>query len=256
MGNLLNGKNIIIMGLRNKWSIAYGIAKIAKDEGANLIFTCQSEREIKDTEEMVASLGDFPIYQCDISFDEQIDELFKELKDRFGVIHGVVHAVAHANAEDLRNDFVYTSRDGFAHAMDVSVYSLVAVCKRAKDIMTEGGSIITLSYMGAEKVFEGYNVMGVAKAALEASVRYLASDLGAYGIRVNALSAGAIKTLSAKGVKNFSSILNVVEEKAPLRKCISQEDIGKSALYFLSDLSSGVTGEITHVDNGFNIMGI
>jgi len=185
-----------------------------------------------------------------------IDNLFAAIKEKYGTIHGVVHSIAHANTEDLQNDFIYTSREGFAHAMDVSAYSLVAVSRRAKEIMTEGGSIITLTYMGSEKVFPGYNVMGVAKAALEASVRYLASDLGPSGIKVNAISAGPIKTLSAKGVKNFGSILDTVEEKAPLRRNVTTEDVGKTALYLLSDLSSGVTGEIIHVDSGYHIMGI
>ncbi|NLD47382.1 MAG: SDR family oxidoreductase, partial [Clostridiaceae bacterium] len=176
--------------------------------------------------------------------------------EKYGVIHGVVHSIAHTKTEDLQSDFVNTSRDGFAHALDISAYSLVAVSRRAKDIMTEGGSIVTLTYMGSEKVFSGYNVMAVAKAALETSVMYLASDLGPAGIRVNAISAGPIKTLSGKGVKSFGSILETVEAKSPLRRNITQEDLGKSALYFLSDLSSGVTGEILHVDSGFNIMGI
>jgi len=175
---------------------------------------------------------------------------------KYGVIHGVVHSIAHAFAEDIHNGFVNTSRNGFAHAMDVSAYSLVAVSRKARELMTEGGSIITLTYMGSEKVFTGYNVMGVAKAALEASVRYLAADLGVDGIRVNAISAGPIKTISAKGVKDFSSILNVVEERAPLKRGIDQDDVGGSALYLLSSLSKGVTGEIIHVDCGFNIMGI
>lgn len=256
MGTLLQNKNIVIMGLRNKWSIAYGIAQAAAGEGARLIFTCQTEREKEETEKLTAELGKFPVYICDISADENINTVFDAIKDACGVVHGVVHAIAHANPEDLNNDFVYTSREGFLHAMEVSAYSLVAVSRKAKELMTEGGSILTLTYMGAEKVFSGYNVMGVAKAALEASVRYLASDLGGSNIRVNAISAGPIKTMSARGVKNFNSILNVVEEKAPLKRCVTKEDIGMASLFYLSDLSAGVTGETTHVDNGFNIMGV
>ncbi|AUG57032.1 enoyl-ACP reductase FabI [Acetivibrio saccincola] len=252
MGNLLAGKNILVMGVRNKWSIAWGIVNAAINEGANIIITYQGEREKKGASE----LGADSIFQCDISSDQDIDNLFAAIKEKYGTIHGVVHSIAHANTEDLQNDFIYTSREGFAHAMDVSAYSLVAVSRRAKEIMTEGGSIITLTYMGSEKVFPGYNVMGVAKAALEASVRYLASDLGPSGIKVNAISAGPIKTLSAKGVKNFGSILDTVEEKAPLRRNVTTEDVGKTALYLLSDLSSGVTGEIIHVDSGYHIMGI
>lgn len=252
MGTLLSNKNILVMGVRNKWSIAWGIVKAAQEEGANIIITYQGERERPAAEE----LGGDSVFQCDISSDEDIDNLFKAIKEKYGVLHGVVHSIAHAKTEDLQTDFVNTSRDGFAHALDISAYSLVAVSRRAKDIMTEGGSIITLTYMGSEKVFNGYNVMGVAKAALEASVMYLASDLGPSGIRVNAISAGPIKTLSGKGVKSFGSILEAVEAKSPLRRNITQEDLGKSALYLLSDLASGVTGEILHVDCGFNIMGI
>lgn len=256
MGILLENKNVLIMGVRNKWSIAWGIAKAAHDNGANLIFTYQGEREREGAEELISLLKGSSIYQCDISSDVDIDNLFGELKQKHSAIHGVVHAIAHAKREDIHNGFINTSRDGFAHALDVSAYSLVAVSRKAKDLMTEGGSIITLTYMGAEKVFTGYNVMGVAKAALEASVRYLAADLGPLGIRVNAISAGPIKTISAKGVKDFSDILEVVEQKAPLRKGIDQDELGDSALYLLSRLSRGTTGEVIHVDCGYNIMGI
>lgn len=252
MGSLLANKNILIMGVRNKWSIAWGIVKAAQEEGARLILTYQGEREKASAEE----LGADAVFQCDISVDEDINNLFSAIKEKYGVLHGVVHSIAHANTEDLQNDFVYTSRQGFAHALDVSAYSLVAVSRGAKDLMTEGGSIITLTYMGSEKVLPNYNVMGVAKAALEASVRYLAADLGPSGIRVNAISAGPVKTLSAKGVKDFGSILDTVAVKAPMRKNITQEDLGRSALYLLSELSNGCTGEILHVDSGFNIMGI
>ncbi|TYQ16072.1 UNVERIFIED_CONTAM: enoyl-[acyl-carrier-protein] reductase [NADH] [Acetivibrio alkalicellulosi] len=252
MGSLLANKNILVMGVRNKWSIAWGIVESALKEGANIIITYQSEREKKGALE----LGGHSTFQCDISSDQDIDNLFHAIKEKYGVIHGLVHSIAHANTEDLQNDFIYTSREGFSHALDVSAYSLVAVSRRAKDLMSEGGSIITLTYMGSEKVFPGYNVMGVAKAALEASVRYLAHDLGPLGIRVNAISAGPIKTLSAKGVKDFGNILDTVEVKSPLRRNITQDDLGKSSLYFLSDLSSGLTGEVIHIDSGFHIMGI
>jgi enoyl-[acyl-carrier protein] reductase I len=256
MGVLLQNKNIVIMGLRNKWSIAWGIAQAAAAEGANLIFTCQSEREKEEAEKLTGELGKFPVYICDISDDGNIGGVFRTVRESCGVIHGLVHAIAHANPEDLSKDFVYTSREGFSHALNISVYSLVAVCREAMELMTEGGSILTLTYMGSEKVFSGYNVMGVAKAALECSVRYLASDLGGRNIRINAISAGPVKTMSARGVKNFSSILTAVDEKAPLRRCVTKEDIGRASLFFLSDLSSGVTGETTHVDCGFNIMGV
>lgn len=244
------------MGLRNRWSIAWGITQAAADEGANLIFTCQSEREKEETEKLTSELGAFSAYICDISSDDNINATFNAIKEKYGVLHGVVHAIAHANPEDLSDDFVYTSRAGFIHALDVSAYSLVAVSRKARELMTEGGGIVTLTYMGSEKVFSGYNVMGVAKAALEASVRYLASDLGGLNIRVNAISAGPVKTMSTRGVKNFGSILTVADEKAPLKRRVTIEDLGNAAVFYLSDLSSGITGEVTHVDCGFNIMGI
>jgi enoyl-[acyl-carrier protein] reductase I len=256
IGVLLQNKNIVIMGVRNKRSIAWGIAVAAAKEGANLIFTCQSEREKEETEELIATLGNFKVYQCDIATDGQIRNCFAAVKREYGVLHGLVHAIAHAKTEDLQNDFVYTSREGFAHAMDISAYSLVAVCREAKELMTEGGSIITLTYAGSVKVIKGYNVMGVAKAALEASVLYLANDLGPQGIQVNAISAGPVKTLSAKGVKGFGNILDVVEEKAPLRRKVTLEDLGNNAVYLLSHLSAGVTGEVIYVDCGFSTIGL
>lgn len=256
MGTLLTGKNILIMGLRNKWSIAWGIAKSANEEGANLIFTYLGEREKDAVAELAASLNSKAIFSCDVTSDEDIDRLFEELKQEYDVIHGLVHSIAFARTEDIQNGVVNTTRDGYALAMDISAYSLAAVANRAQKLMTQGGSIMTLTYMGSEKVFTGYNIMGVAKAALETEVRYLASDLGPQGIRVNALSAGPIKTLSAKGVKDFSSILDSADQKAPLRRRIDHEDIGGPAVFLLSDLSKAVTGEIIHVDCGLNIMGI
>ncbi|UWG97218.1 enoyl-ACP reductase [Dehalobacter sp. DCM] len=256
MSSLLAGKNILIMGLRNKWSIAWGIAKAARDQGANLIFTYLGEREKDAVAELAASLDSSAIYSCDVTSDNAIDHLFTALKQNYGVLHGVVHSIAFARAEDIQNGVVNTTRDGYALAMDISAYSLAAVAKRAQSLMTQGGSIITLTYMGSEKVFPGYNIMGVAKAALETEVRYLASDLGPQGIRVNAISAGPIKTLSAKGVKDFSSILDTADQKAPLRRRIDHEDIGGPAVFLLSELSRAVTGEIMHVDCGLNIMGI
>lgn len=256
MGNLLENRNIVIMGVRNKWSIAWGIAKAARREGANLIFSYQGEREKEGVEELSKELGNIPVIQCDVGSDSDLDAFFAEVKDKFGVIHGLVHGIAHAKREDIHNDFINTSRDGFAHAMNVSAYSLIAVSKRARDLMTQGGSIVTLTYMGSEKVFPGYNVMGAAKAALEACVRYLANDLGQSGIRMNAISAGAVKTISAKGVKDFSNILDLTEQKAPLRRGIDQDELGDAALFLLSELSRSITGEIMYVDCGYNIMGI
>lgn len=256
MEKLLSNKNILIMGLRNKWSIAWGIACAASREGARLIFTYQGEREREGVEQLVSEFEGAGLFQCDVSSDEDLDRLFKDLKSGVGILHGVIHAIAHAKREDIHNDFINTSRDGFAHALDVSAYSLVAVSRRAKELMPEGGSIITLSYMGAEKVFPGYNVMGVAKAALEASVRYLAHDLGPGGIRVNAISAGPIKTISARGIKDFGDIMEVAEQKSPLKKSVDQDELGDAALYLLSSLSRGMTGEVMYVDCGYNIMGI
>lgn len=256
MGSLLSNRNILIMGLRNKWSIAWGIAKSAKENGANLIFTYQGEREKEGAEELSALLDNASIFQCDISSDEDIDRLFADIKERYGTLHGLVHAIAHAKREDITNSFINTSRDGFAHALNISAYSLVAVSRKAKELMTEGGSIVTLTYMGSEKVFPGYNVMGVAKAALEASVRYLAYDLGPSGVRINAISAGPIKTISSKAIKDFGNIMDVFEEKAPLKGGLQQDELGDGALFLLSDLSRAITGEIMYVDCGYNIMGI
>lgn len=256
MGELLKGKNIVIMGVRNKWSIAWGIARAAYDEGARLIFTYQGDREKEGVDELAATLSGVETFQCDVSSDEELDSFFNTVKEKYGQLHGLVHGIAHAKREDIHNDFVFTSRDGFAHAMDVSAYSLIAVSRRAKELMTEGGSIVTLTYMGSEKVFPGYNVMGVAKAALEASVRYLANDLGKAGIRVNAISAGAVRTISAKGVKDFNSILDTTEERAPLKRRVDTEELGDTAMFLLSRLSRGITGEIMYVDCGYNIMGI
>ncbi len=256
LGNLLENRNIIIMGVRNKWSIAWGIAKAARREGANLIFSYQGEREKEGVEELAGELGNVPVFQCDVGSDSDLEGFFSTVKEQFGVIHGLVHGIAHAKREDIHNDFINTSRDGFAHALNVSAYSLIAVSRRARELMTEGGSIVTLTYMGSEKVFPGYNIMGVAKAALEASVRYLANDLGPADIRVNAISAGAVKTISAKGVKDFSTILDVTEQKAPMKKGVDQDELGDAALFLLSRLSRGITGEIMYVDKGYNIMGI
>jgi enoyl-[acyl-carrier protein] reductase I len=255
MGELLKGKNIIIMGVRNKWSIAWGIAAAAHGEGASLVFTYQGEREKAPVEELAAELGGVAAYQLDVTSDSDIDAFFGEVKKNYGVVHGLVHAIAFAKREDLQDSFVTTSRDGFALALDISAYSLVAVGRRAKELMTEGGSIVTLTYMGSEKAFTGYNVMGVAKAALEASVMYMANDMGPDGIRVNAISAGAVKTLSAKGVKDFGSMLELAREKSPLRKNVELSELGDTAVFLLSSMSKGITGEVIHVDSGMHIVG-
>lgn len=256
MGELLKGKNIIIMGVRNKWSIAWGIAVASHREGASLIFTYQGEREKDAVEQLAAELGAVSTFQLDVTSDSDIDTFFDVVKGQFGIMHGLVHGIAYAKREDLQDSFVNTSRDGFALALNVSAYSLVAVSRKVKELMTEGGSIVTLTYMGSEKVFTGYNVMGVAKAALETSVRYLANDLGPEDIRVNAISAGAVKTLSAKGVKDFGNMMELARQRAPLRRNVELSELGDTAVFLLSNMSKGTTGEVIHVDSGVNIMGI
>lgn len=257
MSDLLKGKNIIIMGVRNKWSIAWGIAQEAIKQGASIIFTYLGERELQSLKKLTADIGPIEAYPCDASKEEDIKDLFTNIKKKHDVIHGLVHSIAFAKAEDLRDTFINTSKDGFLTAMDISVYSFIAAIKEAKSLMTEGGSIITLTYGGGSaRVSPGYNVMGVAKAALEASVRYAAHELGPLDIRVNTISAGPIKTMSAKGVQNFSDILSVVEEKSFLKRNVTLEDLGRSAVYLLSDLSSGMTGETMYIDAGYNNMGV
>lgn len=253
----LQGKNIVVMGVANERSIAWGIAKRLFDVGANVIFTYRKERSKGKIEKQIANYTEHKtaIVECDVNSDESIAQAFTQIGEQFGVIHGIVHSVAFAHAEDLRNRFVETSRDGYAFAQDTSAYSLIAVAKAAKPYMTEGGSIVTMSYLGAERVLEGYNVMGVAKAALEASMRYLAADIGAENIRVNAISAGAIRTLAAKGVPSFNQILHKIEETAPLKRNTNQEEVADMTIVMLSHLSRGVTGETIYIDSGYNIMG-
>ncbi len=255
---LLKNKKILIMGIRNKWSIAWGAAKMAAENGAELIFTFMGEENREKVEELLAEVPYKKAYACDASDDGDIEKVFKQIKEDCGKIDGILHSIAHANTEDLRNDFIYTSKEGFAHANDVSAYSFVAVARIAKklDLLNENASLVSLTYYGSTKVLAGYNVMGVAKAALECSVRYLADNLGPQGIRVNAISAGPIKTLSAKGIKDFSSILDVVEEKAPLRRNVNAEEVGNAVVFMLSNMSSAITGQILYADSGYNIMGI
>ena len=256
---LLENKKILIMGIRNKWSIAYGIAKSAYENGAKLIFTFMGEDNRNKIEELVSDFAGSKCYCLNgASEDELVEECFKKIKEENGKVDGIVHAIAHANTEDLHNDFIYTSKEGFAHACDVSSYSFVLVARMAKqmDLLNENASLVTLTYHGSTKVLEGYNVMGVAKAALETSVRYLAENLGKESVRVNAVSAGPIKTLSAKGIKDFGSILNIVEEKAPLHKNVTTSQVGDVATFLLSGMSSCVTGHVLYADNGYNIMGV
>jgi enoyl-[acyl-carrier protein] reductase I len=252
----LKGKVAVVFGLANKRSIAWGIAQKLSEAGATLAICYQNERLKKEADALIPELKDAKAYQCDVSVDAEIDTLFATLKETYGTLHTVVHAVAFAPPAAIKNDFLLTTREDFRIAHDVSVYSLIAVSRAAVPLMTEGGSILTLTYYGSTKVFPNYNVMGVAKAALEATVRYLAASLGAKNIRVNAISAGPIKTLAARGIGDFSKILDAVTERAPLHRNVDQLEVGGAALFLASDLASGITGEITYVDCGFNITGL
>ena len=256
---MLKDKKILIMGIRNKWSIAYGIAKSAYENGAKLIFTYMGEENKDKIEELIAEFKGSKAYTLNgASEDEIVRKTFMKIKEENGKIDGIVHAIAHANTEDLHNEFITTSKEGYSHAVDVSAYSFVLAARTAKELelLNDNASLVTLTYHGSTKVLDGYNVMGVAKAALEASVRYLAENLGKYEIRVNAISAGPIKTLSAKGIKDFSSILKVVEEKAPIHKNVTTTQIGNVATFLLSNMSDSITGQVIYADNGYNIMGV
>ena len=255
---ILKDKTVLIMGIRNKWSIAYGAAKIAYEQGAKLCFTFMGEDSRDKVEALISEFEGAKAYECDASKDEAIEKMFQEVKNDYGKIDGLVHCIAHAFTEDLHNDFIETSKEGFAHANDTSAYSLVAIARIARnlEILNENASIVALTYHGSTKVLPGYNVMGVAKAALECSIRYLADNLGKDGIRVNAISAGPIKTLSSKGIKDFNSILTVVEEKAPLKRNVTKEEVGGAVAFMLSPLSGAVTGQVLYADNGYCIMGV
>jgi enoyl-[acyl-carrier protein] reductase I len=248
-------KTAVIFGLANKRSIAWAIAQKLHAAGWQLAITYQNERLEQEAHDLIGDLPGSTGFMCDLASDEQIAKTFEELKSKFGVLHGVVHSVAFANAEDLKNPFVNTSREGFRLALDISAYSLVAVSRAAAPLMTEGGGIVTMTYFGAEKVVPKYNVMGVAKAALEASVRYLANDLGPSRIRVNAISAGPIKTLAARGISGLSEMLKGHAERAPLKRNVDPAEVGETAAFLLSDGGSGITGETLYVDCGYNIMG-
>ncbi len=255
---ILKGKKILIMGVRNKWSIAWGAAQAATEQGAQVIFTHNATENMEKLNALINEIPGAKSYACDASTDESIKTALEAVKKDFGKIDGILHCIAHANTEDLRNDFIQTSREGFAHASDISAYSFVATARLAKelDLLNDGASLVALTYFGSEKTMDNYNVMGVAKAALEASIRYLSKDLGKNNMRVNAISAGPIKTLSAKGIKDFGTILDVVEERAPLKRNVTQLEVGNVAAFLFSDLATAVTGEVIHVDNGFSITGI
>ena len=255
---LLEGKQGLILGVANKRSIAWGIAQSVSREGARLALTYQGERLKENVEELAAGLKDPVLLPCDVTRDEDLDALASSVKDAFGGVDFVVHAVAFALREELDGEFLATSREGYRVAQDISAYSLTALARRTAPLMEGrgGGSIVTLTYLGGERVVPHYNVMGVAKAALEMSVRYLAADLGPRAIRVNALSAGPIKTLAASGVHGISKMLEYHRSHAPLRKNTEQEEVGDAALFLVSRLSRGVTGEVIHVDGGFHVMGM
>ena len=252
---LLSGKKGLIIGVANKHSIAWAIAQSTAGQGAQLLFNYQNERLRENVEELVATMPDAKAFACDVRSDAEIVSLMQHVQKEFGRLDFLVHSVAFAPREELTGQFVNTTRQGFATALDVSAYSLVAVTRAAAPLMTEGGSVVTLTYLGAERVVPHYNVMGVAKAALEATVRYLAHDLGPKNIRVNAISAGPIKTLAARGVSGISKVVDHHREFAPLRRATEQGEVGDTALFLVSPLGRGITGEVIYVDGGYHILG-
>ena len=254
--DLLRGRRGLVMGLANDKSIAWGIARAAHAAGAELAFSYQGEPLLKRVTPLAAEVGSDLVLPCDVSDQGSVDRLFEALAARWGRLDFLVHAIGFSDKDQLRGRYVDTTRDNFLMTMDISVFSFTAVTRRAAALMTEGGSCLTLTYYGAERVMPHYNVMGVAKAALEASVRYMAEDLGRDGIRVNAISAGPIRTLAASGIGDFRYILKWNELNSPLRRNVSQEEVGKAALYLLSDLGSGTTGEVLHVDAGYHVVGM
>jgi enoyl-[acyl-carrier protein] reductase I len=255
MSSSLEGRVAAVFGVANKRSIAWSIAQGLHNAGAKLVVTYQNERLEEEAKDLILSLPGAEAFMCDVADEAQVDRLFSQLKERYGKLHVVVHSVAFAPANDLNGDFVNTSREGFRIAHDVSVYSLIALARGAAPLMQEGGSIITMTYYGAEKVVPHYNVMGVAKAALECTVRYLAHDLGKRKIRVNAISAGPIKTLAARGISGFGDMQKAHAERAPLQRNVDVNEVGATGVFLASDASSGITGEVIYVDCGYNIMG-
>jgi enoyl-[acyl-carrier protein] reductase I len=255
MPQLLEGKTALILGVANKWSLAYAIAQAFRREGASLLLTYQGERLKETAEELGTEVGATKVFGCDVTSDEHLARLEKTLSEH-GRLDTVVHSVAFANREDLSHPFVETSRRGYLLAQEVSVYSMIAIARAATPFMTSGGAMMTLTYLGSERVVPNYNVMGAAKASLEASVRYLASDLGPSKIRVNAISAGPIKTASARGIKDFSTVLEKVASRAPLRRNCDPAEVADTAVFLASDLGRGVTGNVIFVDAGFRIMGL
>jgi enoyl-[acyl-carrier protein] reductase I len=253
---LMAGKKGIILGVANDKSIAWGIAQRLHAEGASLAFTYLNEVFEKRVRPLAESINADLILRCDVSTDAEVESLFTEVEQKWGELDFVVHSIAYAGREELRQPFYQTSREGFRISLDISAYSLIAVTRHAVPLMKNGGSILTLTYLGSQRAVPNYNVMGVAKAALEATVRYLAAELGEKAVRVNAISAGPIRTLAATGISNFSEIFGIMESRSPMHRSVTQDEVGKSALYLLSDMASGVTGEVHFVDTGYNIVGL
>lgn len=254
---LFEQQNVVIMGVANKWSIAWAIAKKFSEEGARILFTYYGEKSLRSIEKLVEEegLSSCDYFSCDVTSDEDIQQTFGAIKAKYDQIHGVVHSIAHANKDELQGKYYDTSREGYLMAQNISAYSFVAVAKYAHELMPQGGALTTLSYLGGERVVKNYNVMGVAKAALESSVQYLAHDLGEKQIRVNAISAGPVKTLAAKGVSGFNDLANAFVEKSPMRRMVTTEEIANTALFLNSSMGTGVTGEVIHVDCGYFILG-
>jgi enoyl-[acyl-carrier protein] reductase I len=250
----LKGKVAVVFGLANKRSIAWGIAQKLSEAGATLAICYQNERLQRDADELAADLPNTKTFRCDVSIDADIDAVFEQLKAAYGKLDIIVHSIGFA--PNIKNTVLQTAREDFRIAFDISAYSLIALARAAEPLMTDGGSILTLTYYGADKVFPNYNIMGPAKAALESIVRYLAADLGSKKVRVNAISAGPIKTLAARGIGDFTKILNAVEERGPLHRNVDALEVGNTALFLSSDLASGITGEITFVDCGYNVTGL
>jgi len=255
MNNLIKNKIGLVMGLASSKSIAWGISKVCSDQGARLVISYQNENLKKRIETLAHEVEAESIIECDVSNDKSVDEMFNYIKNKWGKLDFLVHAIAFSDKNELQGQYIDTSRSNFLKTLDISCYSFLSVAKKASQIMTSGGSILTLSYYGAEKVISNYNVMGVAKAALESSVRYIAADLGTLGIRVNAISAGPIKTLAASGIKDFRSMLKFSHENSPLKKNVNIFDIGNTAAFLISELSQCITGEIIYVDSGYHIIG-
>ena len=255
MPGSMEGRTAVVFGVANKRSIAWAIAQALQAAGARLVITYQNERLAEEAKDLIAALPGAEAFQCDVSRDEEVEHLFAQLQSRYGKLHALVHSIAFAPADELKGEFLATSREGFRIAHDVSVYSLIALARAAAPLMEDGGSILTLTYYGSEKVVPHYNVMGVAKAALEASVRYLAYDLGKRRVRVNAISAGPIKTLAARGISGFGDMLKAHAERAPLQRNVELSEVAGTAVFLASDAGAGITGEVLYVDCGYNIMG-